>query len=124
MKQRILVDTSSFIEYLRDAKESLIPALAMKDAIILSKVVRLELIKGTKKSQRKLLLHFLDGLFPLDEFPSSALVEKLLLQLHGRGISLGIADLLILADTLRTNSKLLTVDKTLNKAASLLKVAI
>jgi len=122
LKQKVLVDTSSFVEYFRDGKESLIPALAMNDAIILSKVVRLELIKGAKQKDRKLLLNFLEGLIQLEEFPSADLVEKALLQLHGRGMNLGFADLLILADALRTRSRLLTVDKILARAAEIMGV--
>lgn len=124
MKQHVLVDTSSFIEYFRDSKESIVPQLAINDEIILSKIVRLELLKGTGKQDRTVLLNFLDGLFQIDEFPSSEVVEKLLLQLHGRGFNLGFADLLILADVVRTKSRLLTADKALRKAAIALKVLV
>lgn len=117
--QRVLVDTSSFVDYFREAKESVIPLLAMKDAIILSRVVRIELLKGTARRDRRLLLNFLDGLFPLEDFPSADSVEELLLQLQGKGLNLGFADLLILADAARSRSRLLTADKSLRRAAKI-----
>ena len=94
----------------------------MHDAIVLSKVVRLELLKGAKREDRKVLLNFLEGLVQLEEFSPADLVEKLLLQLHRRGMNLGFADLMILADTVRTKTRLLTADKPLATAADLLGV--
>ena len=116
-KQRVLVDTSSFIDYFRYAKGDSIPALALSDSIVLSKVVRLELIKGAKRADRKVLLNFLDGLIHLEDFPSAQAAEAVLLKLHGRGFNLGFADLLILADTVESKSMLLTSDKALASAA-------
>lgn len=118
------MDTSSFVDYFRGKGEFLIPQLALKDKIILSRVVRLELIKGVSRQGRHALVNFLDGLIQLAEFASAATTEKLLLLLHGRGINLGIADLLILADAQRTKSKLLTADRALQRAAELVKIPL
>jgi hypothetical protein len=96
----------------------------MADAIILSKVVRLELLKGTGRRDRRILLNFLDGLIQCEEFPSAIQVEKLLVELHGKGFSLGIADLLILSDARFGKCHLMTADKVLVQAASAVKVPV
>ena len=124
MIKKVVVDTSSFIEYFRYGKEEYIPALALSDSIIVSNIVRLELLKGTKRSDRKVLLKFLDGLIQLEELPPAKLCESLLLKLHSRGLSLGIADLITLADTVRSKSLLLTSDRELEKAAKIAGVLL
>lgn len=124
MSSQVLVDTSTFIAYFRDGADSLIPSLALRDAIILSKIVRLELIKGTKRSERNKLVQFLDGLVQIEEIAPADDAEKILLELHSRGLVLGIADLLILADARRTKSPLLTGDLALAKAARLIKIGV
>jgi predicted nucleic acid-binding protein len=123
-KEKVLVDTSSFIDYFRYAEGAYIPALALSDSIILSKIVRLELLKGTKRSDRKILLNFLTGLIQIDKLPSAELSESILLSLHSRGLSLGIADLLILSDVIEYQCLLLTTDKKLAQAANILKVRL
>ena len=123
-KSKVLVDTSSFIDYFRHGKGEEIAALAISDTILLSKTVRLELLKGTKRSDRKSLLSFFEGLIQLKEFPSSDLCETVLLSLHGRGMSLGMADLIILTDAIQEKCMLLTTDKKLAEAAKILKVRL
>lgn len=121
---QVLVDTCSFIDYFRGAKESLIPFLASRDSILLSKVVRLELLKGSRKNDRKALLNLFDGLKKIEDFPPSNLCEENLLRLHGRGLNLGFADLLILTDVMRSKSGLLTSDRALASAAHALKLKL
>lgn len=120
----VLVDTCSFIDYFRSGQDSLIPALALRDLILLSRVVRLELLKGTRKNDRRVLLNLFEGLRQLPDLPSAELAEDVLLRLHGRGFNLGFADLLILADSMRTKSSLLTSDRPLAKAAAALKITV
>lgn len=124
MNSKVIVDTSCFIGYLRDGKDSAIPALAIADAILLSAVVRLELLKGARRSERRALLHFLDGLSSVSEFPPVAAVESLLLLLHGRGLNLGMADLMILADARQAKCRLMTFDSALAEGARVVNVRL
>jgi predicted nucleic acid-binding protein len=120
----VLVDTCSFIDYFRNGQDSLIPALALRDRILLSRVVRLELLKGTRKDDRQALLNLFEGFRQFPDLPPAQLAEDVLLRLHGRGLNLGIADLLILADSMRAKSSLLTSDRPLAKAAAALKISV
>jgi predicted nucleic acid-binding protein len=124
LSTQVLVDTCSFIDYFRGAEDSLIPYLAVRDTILLSKVVRLELLKGARRNNRKVLLDLFDGFKQLSDFPPSDLTEQVLLRLHGRGLNLGFADLLILTDVMRSRSGLLTSDRALANAARVLKLVV
>ena len=124
MSAQVLVDTCSFIDYFRGSEDSPIAYLASQDTILLSKVVRMELLKGTRRQDRKSLLNLFDGFKQLSDFPPANLTEQTLLQLHGRGFNLGFADLLILTDAVRSKSALLTSDGALATAARALKVNV
>ncbi len=76
---RVLVDTSVFVDYFRDGRDSLLPSLVLNDEITLSQVVRLELIKAAGSAERRVLQNFLEGLIVLEELPPALLVEKNLL---------------------------------------------
>jgi len=120
----VVVDTSTFVDYFRFGKGEIVPYLALNDAIVLSMVVRIELLKGARRSDRKALLRFCAGLRQCDDFPSVKTVEAVLFRLHGRGLNLGFADLLILADAIRHNCSLLTHDRALRTGAGVLKVPL
>ena len=124
MSTQVLVDTCSFIDYFRGAEDSPIAYLASRDTILLSKVVRMELLKGTRRQDRKALLNLFDGFKQLSDFPPADFAEQILLRLHGRGFNLGFADLLILTDVVRSKSGLLTSDRALANAARALKVIV
>jgi predicted nucleic acid-binding protein len=124
LKRLVVVDTSSFVDYLRNGEGSVVPHLAVQNVILLSKIVRIELLKGARKADRKLLLNLLDGLIPLESFPPAALVEEIVLRLHGRGLNLGFADLLILVDAMRSKATILSSDKMMNRAAEILKIGV
>jgi predicted nucleic acid-binding protein len=123
-KKRVLVDTSCFIDYLRDGKNEIVPRLALLDEIYLSHIVRLELLKGARRNERQVLRNFLEGLFSWKDLPDPHSIENALLILHGRGINLGLADSIILADALRTNSAIASSDKELLRGAKALKISI
>jgi len=124
LKSGVVVDTSVFVNFLRYGQCDILSILAAEDLVILSKIVRLELLKGAKRRDRKLLLTFLEGLREIEDFSPPDYVERLLLQLHGRGLNLGLADLLILSDASRLGVPLLTSDMALAEAAKILKIAL
>jgi predicted nucleic acid-binding protein len=119
---RVLVDTSSFVQYFRHGRGELLPVLALNDSILLSRIVRLELLKGVSKRDRRKLIDFLDGLKQLEDLPDPNFCEENLLKLHSRGLNLGIPDLFILCDALRTESLLYSLDNMLNASARFLGV--
>ncbi len=116
MKRLVLIDTCAFVEYLRDGKNEVVPTLVAHGSSILSKVVRLELLKGVRRSDRTTLTRLFEGVTQIPDFPSPEQVEKNLFTLHGRGLNLGIADLLILSDALRCRAALLTTDLAMKAA--------
>jgi predicted nucleic acid-binding protein len=124
LSTHVLVDTCSFIDYFRGDENNPVAYLASQDRIVLSKVVRMELLKGSRKQDRKALYNLFEGFKQLAEFPQAELAEETLLQLHGRGFNLGFADLLILTDAIRNRIGLLTSDAALASAARALKVAV
>lgn len=123
LKDRVLVDTSSFIDYFREGQNNLVPNLALNNEIVLCQIVRLELLKGARRAERALLQNFLEGLFCIKELPIPVLIEKALFRLHGRGINLGLADVIILTDALQAGCRLLSSDQQMIKAARVLGVA-
>lgn len=120
----VLVDTSSLIEFLRGDDLETVPALILSGNVILSAIVKLELLAGVRKSELDQLDELLSGLTQLDECPPIGLSRKLLSQARGRGLLGGILDLMILADCLRTGSRLLSSDAKLVKLAHELKIAV
>lgn len=124
MRKQVIVDTCSFIDFFHGAEDSLVPYLSTQDSILLSKVVRLELLKGASRKDRKALLTLFEGFKELPDFAPADLTEDILLRLHSRGLSLGFADLLILSDAIHRKSGLLTSDLALAKAADFLGVTL
>ena len=118
----VLVDTSVFIDFLRDGQSPLLEPLAINDGIVLSQVVRLELLKGARRTERGALDRFLQGLRVIEDFPPPASVEKQLLILHGRGLNLGLPDIIILTDAIRMRCKISSLDREMIRAAQILKI--
>lgn len=122
MKRKIIIDTSSLVDYLRNGKGTEVPALIISESCLLSKVVRLELLKGVSRSGRSSLIRLFEGMEQINEFAAADKVEKALLTLHGRGLNLGLPDLLILTDALLHKAAVLTSDRQMQEAAKLLGV--
>jgi len=102
----IIVDTSIFIDFLRadsfsnKERASLFDQLIIDDRIILSEVVKLELLMGVRKAERFALARMLGFLRKRGSFPTSKKCEELLGLAKNKGLTLGIPDLMILAETI------------------------
>ena len=118
----LLVDTSCFIAFLRGQDRETLPPLILSGHVVLSAVVKLELLAGVRKDEALILEELLSGLRELSDFPPIEHCQRLLTLARGRGLLGGIPDLMILADCERTNSKLLSVDRKLLKLAKELKI--
>lgn len=111
MSKFVVVDTSVFIKYLRGNADDTLTVLTLKNRVLLSPVVRLELLAGVRKSELKTVTRLCNALRPIEEFASLQECEKLLGRARGSGLFGGIPDLLIIADTIRHRAYLFSYDE-------------
>ncbi len=112
----VLADTRIFIDFLRGKKLLAFEGLVSKGEVLLSPIVRLELMQGAKISETQKLMRTLSG-FPeaiLDQ-KTLQIASELLMPLKGKGLTVGIPDLLIAAQSIQYQCKLYTNDQFLIK---------
>lgn len=125
MSDLIVVDTSVFIEYLRGtADDDTLAVLILNNRVLLSPVVRLELLAGVRKQEAKMIEKLCDALRPIESFATPKECEKLLRRARGSGLLGGIPDILILADTARQNATLFSYDEKMNRLAAKLRIGL
>ena len=118
----VLVDTSVFIDYLRGDTDNTLAVLTLRNQVLLSPIVRLELLSGVSKKELPALEKLCGALRQLELFATPEECEKLLKRAKGTGLLGGIPDLLILADALRHKVALFTYDKKMEKLAKYLGI--
>jgi predicted nucleic acid-binding protein len=119
----VVVDTSVFIDFLRSAERySLLEQLIIDDRVVLSEVVRLELLAGVRKAEKFKLTKMLSPLKRRSGFPSVSACESLLNNARGSGLFGSIPDIMILADAVEERSALASVDQKLVRLAKYLGV--
>ncbi len=111
MSNLVVVDTSVFIKYLRGDADDTLSVLTLKNRVLLSPVVRLELLAAVRKTELKSMKKLCDALRPIENFATPAECEKLLSLARGSGLFGGIPDLLIIADALRYKAHLFSYDE-------------
>jgi len=123
----ILVDTSVFIDYLRkgSASSDILTDLLTQQRVIISPYVRLELLIGVRKEERKVLNDLIVAL-PLAKLTSKLFdtAEKLIGLVRSHGINLGLIDYLIVLQAGELEVPLFTFDKVMLKVSQLLEVEI
>lgn len=124
MSARVVVDTSVFVRYLRGEGSDSLAVLTLRNQVLLSPVVRLELFAGVRKSDLKIVQKLCNALIPIDSFATPSECEKLMTKARGSGLFGGIPDLLIIADALRHNAFLFTFDKKMAALAKKLRVRL
>lgn len=125
MNANVIVDTCVFIEYLRgDAKDDDLAILITGNHVILSPVVRLELLAGLSKAQSKIIEELFTSLESISLFPEIKFCEKLIYQIKGLGFTASIPDMLILADCLAHKASLFTYDEPMKLIAGKLKIKL
>lgn len=117
MKLEVVVDTSVFVDFLRGVADDTLAALILNNQVLLSPIVRLELLSGVNKKQMPLIENLFSGLKQISDFPKPTFCETLLKKAKGSGLFGGIPDLLIIAGALNSKSALLTYDKKMKKLA-------
>ncbi|MCO6431596.1 MAG: PIN domain-containing protein [Deltaproteobacteria bacterium] len=111
MSNLVVVDTSVFIEYLRGDADDTLSVLTLKNKVLLSPVVRLELLAGVRKKELHSVIKLCNALRPIEQFASVEECEKLLERARGSGLFGGIPDLLIIADAIRHRAHLFSYDE-------------
>lgn|GEM_PF-3596477 len=111
MSDLVVVDTSVFIDYLRGGSDNTLAILTLGNRVLLSPVVRLELLAGVRKTELKTVARLCNALRPIESFASPSECESLLTRAKGSGLFGGIPDLLIIADVLRHHAFLFSNDE-------------
>ena len=124
MKELVVVDTSVFIEYLRGDTDDALAVLTLNNQVLLSPIVKLELLAGVRKSESKSIEKLCNALLPIESFASPKECEKLLNRARGSGLLGGIPDILILVDVLRYSALLFSYDEKMIKLAGKLGLNI
>ncbi len=115
---RVVVDTSVFIDYLRGRPARNFEALLRSNSILLVPYVRLELIQGVRQSETATLRRLLSG---IPQVPHRAeiieVAESLILKLKGSGLNAGLVDILITAQAKFLRAAVLSSDRVFDKLA-------
>ncbi len=108
----VLVDTCVFIDFLRGKPLPEFEKLVKEGLVLLSPIVRLELLQGARSQETQKLIRTLAG------FPEAALNEEtlqiatdLLTPLKPKGLTVGIPDLIIAAQAIQSKCRLYTFDQ-------------
>ena len=124
MSDLVVVDTSVFIQYLRGDADDALAILVLNNQVLLSPMVRLEILAGVRKMELKAIEKLCNALLPIESFSSLKECEKLIGRARSSGLLGGIPDLLILADVLRFDAQLFSYDDKLNRLAHRLGVRV
>ena len=117
MSGLVVVDTSVFIDYLRGDSDEALSVLILKNSVLLSPVVQLELQAGVRRKEMKTIEKLCNALRPIREFATPEECRKLLDRARGSGLMGGIPDLLIIADALRYRAHLFSYDEKMKALA-------
>lgn len=121
----VLVDTSVFISYLRGRIDKTFKELVLNDQIYLSSYVKLELFQGVRQQEIHQLAYVLEGLHPVPHQKNLMQeAERILRKVKGQGLTLGIVDLLLAAQSNLERCPVFSFDSVFEKLARLRCVAV
>jgi len=120
----VLVDTSVFVDYLRGVADDTLSILILNNQVLLSPVVRFELMVGVRKSESSQVERLFKVLIPIENFCSLSLCESVLLRAKGSGLLGGLPDLMILADAISHKAMLFSTDKKMLLLAKKLRLNV
>jgi len=111
----VIVDTSVWVAYFRGTDPLIqggLDGLIDDDSVAIVPPIRLELILGCRKAQRKLLIERINAVHHLGVTEQTwALAEKLSLDMRGTGTTPGVVDVLIAAAASQHEALLWTLDQ-------------
>lgn len=115
-----LVDTSVFVDFLRGKETPAFKELLLSNEILLSQYVRLELLQGVRKQELRQFEYVLGGLQIISPQKNLfAKAEEIIGQIKGKGLRLGIVDLLIAAEAKILDVPIYSYDLIFKKMVSL-----
>lgn len=123
--QLVLADTSVFVDFLRERRPNnqVFRELLAANLVLLSPFVKLELLAGAKKAERKNLSDLLGSLSIVEvSMKLFEAAETLMPYQRGQGFNVGLIDYLIILQALSVSAPLLTHDKVMAKLARALGV--
>ena len=107
----VLADTSTFIDFFRGKKTDL-DHLILENSLILSAIIKLEIFQGIRKTELNRLNRLFDGLHYLIPSSQSYLyAENILKKIKGKGLTLGITDLILCAQAQEADCLIYSSDK-------------
>jgi len=114
----VIVDSSVFVDFFRGRDVPSFQDLLTNNRILLSAYVRLELLQGVRKEELRRLEYVLGGMEKItiqtNIFESA---ETILYKVKGRGLTLGIVDLMIAAEAMILDCPIYSFDKIFHKLA-------
>ena len=113
----VVVDTSVFVDYFRGNSDNALAVLILKNSVLLSSVVKLELMAGVEKRQISVVETLCDSLETESGFPDIDLCNSLIKKARGSGLFGGIPDILIIATALENEISLFTYDQKMKRLA-------
>lgn len=121
----VIVDTSIFVEFFRGRDTPVFKELLLNNQILLSNYVRLELLQGVRKQEMNRMEFVLGG---LETIPHQENIfteaENILHQAKGKGLRLGIVDLLIAAESNLMKAPICSLDRVFQSLDSLKLIQI
>ncbi|MDO8494496.1 MAG: PIN domain-containing protein [Deltaproteobacteria bacterium] len=118
--QKVIVDTSVFVDFFRGRSLPAFQDLLLNDSIILSSFVKLEILQGVRKEETKQVGNLLGGIktvpFRQELF---TIGERLLFKIKGKGLTVGLVDLFIAAEALILDYPVYSFDNIFHKLAQL-----
>jgi predicted nucleic acid-binding protein len=113
---QVLVDTSVFISFFKGKSPPGFEDLPMKNQIVLSPIVELELTQGVRKNEVQRLRRVLSGLIKIPFDPEIfPLANAILESVKNSGLTLGIPDLLLAAEANVNLLQIYSLDKVFDK---------
>lgn len=119
MKQKIIVDTSIWIEYFKEKSDivKFIEERIMDDCIFMTGPIVTELLQGVKtKKEYEKLKNCIDGIPYLKiSFEVWEKAGKISFKLRRKGITIPLTDIIISVVAINNNAKVYTLDKHYNE---------
>ena len=118
--RRALVDTSVFVDFLRDGAAGRLEVLLRNNSVLLSGYVRLELMMGVRRDEVDVLERMLGG---IPQVPHKeevfAVAEAFALRMKTKGLNVGLVDLLIAAQARMLGARVMSSDHVFERMAQL-----
>lgn len=116
MKQKIIIDTSIWIDYFKNKDSSYsskLDSLLLTDCVYINGIILAEILQGIKgEDEKKVVSSLLEALHFLDiTIYDWKLAGEISGKLRAKGITLPLTDISIAANAINNNAVVFTIDK-------------